>query len=190
MIVPLRNTVVFEAAPWFRVEAVEVPNSSAPYYRVAEAPGVICIVLSAQGDFVMVRQDRPVVGASTLEFPAGRIDKGETPDIAVRREVFEETGMRLAHVGLIGTSQPMPNRYDAHQSMFIGVCADEPAKPAIEGHMEIVPRERLKSILRTELNYFPVALGAIKMAEVVWPIDVFNDPIDAICRHLPSINHQ
>ena len=48
------------------------------------------MIAQHHGQWVMVRhRDR-----STWELPAGHIEKGESPDEAARRELFEETGAR------------------------------------------------------------------------------------------------
>lgn len=41
---------------------------------------------------ILVKQFRPAVGAYCIEFPAGIIDEGETPEQAAVRELKEETG--------------------------------------------------------------------------------------------------
>uniref|UniRef100_A0A3B3UBT5 ADP-sugar pyrophosphatase n=1 Tax=Poecilia latipinna TaxID=48699 RepID=A0A3B3UBT5_9TELE len=49
---------------------------------------------------VMVKQFRPPMGGSTLEFPAGLIDEGETAAVAALRELKEETGYKGEVVGV------------------------------------------------------------------------------------------
>eukprot|EP01112_Ceratiomyxa_fruticulosa_P021696 TRINITY_DN7727_c0_g1_i1.p1 TRINITY_DN7727_c0_g1~~TRINITY_DN7727_c0_g1_i1.p1 ORF type:complete len:224 (-),score=68.86 TRINITY_DN7727_c0_g1_i1:90-686(-) len=54
---------------------------------------IISIVKHEKGDkIVLVKQYRPALSKYTLEFPAGLLDKGESPEIAAKRELIEETG--------------------------------------------------------------------------------------------------
>ena len=43
-------------------------------------------------EIVLVKQFRPPAGKLMLEFPAGLIDPGETPEATAVRELYEETG--------------------------------------------------------------------------------------------------
>lgn len=43
-------------------------------------------------EVLLIRQFRPPVGKLVLEFPAGLIDPGETPEETAVRELYEETG--------------------------------------------------------------------------------------------------
>jgi 8-oxo-dGTP pyrophosphatase MutT (NUDIX family) len=53
-------------------------------------------------DTLLVQQFRPPVGQATFEFPAGLIDKDETPEQAALRELKEETG----YVGSTAAATP------------------------------------------------------------------------------------
>lgn len=44
------------------------------------------------GQYLLIKQFRPPLDAYILEFPAGLIDPGETPEEAAQRELKEETG--------------------------------------------------------------------------------------------------
>lgn len=45
-------------------------------------------------EIVLVRQFRPPMRKMSIEFPAGLVDDGETPENAAIRELYEETGFR------------------------------------------------------------------------------------------------
>jgi acetyl-CoA carboxylase carboxyl transferase subunit beta len=52
------------------------------------------VVLREDGAVLLVRRARPpAIGSWTL--PGGKVEDGETPEQAIVREVFEETGLRV-----------------------------------------------------------------------------------------------
>jgi ADP-ribose pyrophosphatase len=55
--------------------------------------GIVTIVpVTGEGDILLVRQYRPVLGSFVVEFPAGLNDRNESHQDAARRELVEETG--------------------------------------------------------------------------------------------------
>ena len=96
--------------PWcaFRVDDVELPDGTRIEYGVLESGGFAAIVpVTRGGDVVLVRQWRQPLGAFTLELPSGGVDAGEEPELAARRELFEETGFgakELEHLASVHTS--------------------------------------------------------------------------------------
>lgn len=72
--------------------------------KVADA--VVIIVTNESEDKILInREFRLAPGEWVYNFPAGLIDKGETPEIAAKRELMEETGLELYEIDdFIGTS--------------------------------------------------------------------------------------
>lgn len=57
---------------------------------------VVLIVTSADGEKLLLNKEyRMAVGGFAYNFPAGLIDAGETPEVAAKRELWEETGLDL-----------------------------------------------------------------------------------------------
>jgi 8-oxo-dGTP diphosphatase len=78
----------------------------------AEAPGRPQLAVSAaifrEGEVLLVRRaSRPGLGRYSL--PGGRVEFGETLTEAVIREVLEETGLRIAIIGLAGWREALPD---------------------------------------------------------------------------------
>ena len=61
-------------------------------------PGAVMVVpILDDGRLVMERQHRYALGRVLLEFPAGKLDPGETVQRCAQRELAEETGYRAVH---------------------------------------------------------------------------------------------
>ncbi|MDR4494373.1 MAG: NUDIX hydrolase [Nitrospirales bacterium] len=107
---------VFECS-WFRIQEESWTNLSAthgrPFYRIDSAPGVLVWALTQQEEIILVRQFRPALRKYTLEFPAGSMEKGETPDESAARELLEETGYQAGRIHVLGSGHIMMNRYSA-----------------------------------------------------------------------------
>jgi ADP-ribose pyrophosphatase len=84
----------------FRVDTVELPDGRRSTRDIAGHPGAVTIVaVDGGGRVALVRQWRVAADAALLELPAGGLDvhadgSKEEPDLAARRELEEETGLR------------------------------------------------------------------------------------------------
>ena len=74
-------------------DRVRLPDGGEAVREYVQHPdAAVVIPLLDERTVLMVRQYRYAAGKHTLEFPAGKIDEGETPEQAARRELLEETG--------------------------------------------------------------------------------------------------
>lgn len=63
------------------------------YREVIKHPGgVVVVALKDEDTILMVKQFRFPLQKELLELPAGRLEVGENPDDAIKRELLEETG--------------------------------------------------------------------------------------------------
>jgi len=77
--------------------------------EVVEHPGAVAIaVQDDEGRLLLVRQMREAAGEELWEIPAGKLEPGESPQEAARRELFEETGLRAKRLVPLGAIYPTP----------------------------------------------------------------------------------
>jgi ADP-ribose pyrophosphatase len=112
--------IVFEG----RVFSVEVGERSFPNGRkhrveiVRHAPSVVLIPAEDDGRLVIIRQYRAPLDRVIWEFPAGRVDAGETAEEAARRECEEEIGRVPLRVERIRGLYPAPGFCDEELIFF------------------------------------------------------------------------
>ncbi len=75
------------------VDQVELENGGTSFREVVEHPGGVSVaVLTGQNELIFVRQFRYPYKKVLLELPAGKLEPGEDPFEAMKREQREETG--------------------------------------------------------------------------------------------------
>ena len=135
----LSNEILF-ANPYLEVHRpiVTTPTRPVPFpWTVAHRKGAVVVVpQTADGRYLLVRQERVPIRATIWEFPAGQIDDHEEPD-AIRatglRELREESGYELASGGEIvslGHFFPSSGFTDEHSHLLLA----RPVVPSPLGH--------------------------------------------------------
>ena len=81
-----------------RRDKVRLPNGAESNREYVVHPGAAMVVpLLADGQVLLVRQYRYPLHRAFIEFPAGKIDPGESPRQTAERELIEETGYRAGN---------------------------------------------------------------------------------------------
>ncbi len=76
-----------------RRDRIRLPNGDTAHREYIVHPGAVMVVpLLDDGRLVVERQFRYPLGRVVLEFPAGKLDAGESPLHCAIRELMEETG--------------------------------------------------------------------------------------------------
>ncbi|MFS0822864.1 NUDIX hydrolase [Bacillus sp. 1P02SD] len=75
------------------IEEVELPNGHTSRRELIKHPGAVAILaITDDRKLVMVQQYRKALEKIIVEIPAGKLEKGEAPEVTAKRELEEETG--------------------------------------------------------------------------------------------------
>lgn len=126
-----------------------------PYYRgIREKvgtmpifnPSVAAIIRNGQGDILF---QRPQGSVDVWSLPAGSIELGETPAMAVVREVYEETGLKVQPTSIRAVLGGAPFRFtypDGNQVEYVVIVF---ACQLLSGELRCLDGES------EDLRYFP-----------------------------------
>ena len=87
--------------------------------EVVRHPGAAAIVAVHDGAVVLVRLTREAARKKLLETPAGKIDEGEAPLDAAKRELEEEVGLKGGRWRELGTYFSSPGFTDERMHLFV-----------------------------------------------------------------------
>ena len=89
------------------VDDIELPDGSKSFREVVEHSGGVCVAaITDEDELFFVRQYRYPYGRVLLELPAGKLEKGEDPLEAGKRELQEECGVTAEEIISMGTVYP------------------------------------------------------------------------------------
>ncbi len=97
-------------------------------------PDAVCAVaVTKVGEMVLVKQYRKSVERVMLEIPAGKIDPGEDPGQAVRRELAEEIGMVSGQVRHLMDFYSSPGFCNEKLSLYLATEVETGEQQCDEG---------------------------------------------------------
>jgi len=117
-----------------RHDTVRLPSGSTltPYHVIEVADWVNVIAINQAGCIILVEQYRHAVAHAMLEIPAGHVEPLETPEIAARRELREETGYGCGTWHALGVLHPAASRFTNQVHSFLALDVTRVAAPVQE----------------------------------------------------------
>jgi len=90
-------------------DMIRLTNGSITMREVVRHPGGVCVAaVDEEGRVAVVRQYRYPFSAHLIELPAGKLEPGEEPLPAARRELSEETGLEAENWLSLGALYTSP----------------------------------------------------------------------------------
>jgi ADP-ribose pyrophosphatase len=128
-------------------DTVELPDGSSTIREYIVHPGAVMVIPllydnAGELRLVLERQFRYPVGRVMVEFPAGKLDAGESPFSCAQRELQEETGFAAGEWARAGVMHPVI----AYSTEFIEIWF---ARQLVSGHQHLDQGEYLDVITAT-----------------------------------------
>ncbi len=158
----IHERAVLAEGRWMRLRRIRYtdPWGTARIWESAERcndRGAVIVVARLQpgNKLLLVRQYRPPVEAWTLEFPAGLVDNGESPEQTALRELREETGYCAERVRLLPPALSSPGlTNEAAQFALVDVDVGREGNAAPRQQLEGSEHIEVFRVRETELESF------------------------------------
>lgn len=155
-----------------RVDDAELPDGTTALREVVEHPGGVCVAaLTGKEELLFVEQFRYPYMETVLELPAGKLEYGEDPFEAGKRELLEETGAAAENYRDLGKLYPTPgycgeiiHMYLAENLTFSEQHLDE------DEFLEVrrIPLETaFQMVMRNEIRDSKTQVGILKTYQLI-----------------------
>lgn len=147
---------------WMTVfeDDIEFPNGTVGIYGyVKRADGAGALVINPQNEVLLIKQYRYPIQDWEWNIPGGGIDNDEDPSTAVKREVEEETGLKIKSIEKIRKYYPLSSCSTELYSLFLAKVGNE--------NLEMKQRLEDESIAEMKFISIDEALCMIDMGEIM-----------------------
>jgi len=120
------------------------------YHRIhMPHESVSVVITNDKGEYLLIRSKRYITHRMEWEAPAGRIEYGESPEEAARREVQEETGCTISKLKYLCTTHPANGMSDLTMHVYLAKVETEGTQDDRDevGGKRWVSAEKLKRML-------------------------------------------
>ena len=116
---------------------------------------VVMVLTDESGERILVnREYRMAMAQWIYNFPAGLIDPGENPEESARRELWEETGLRIVRIDDVLDNSYSAVGFSNERNICVFGAAEGEFRKSTSDAEEIVPgwytKEEIKWLLQTE----------------------------------------
>ncbi len=121
------------------VDKIRTKDGGESFREIVEHPGGVAVVALVNGKMVLVKQFRKAADKVLLEIPAGKIEKGESPEKTAVRELKEETGYTATRIKHLFTFYSSPGFSSEKIYLYLAenlISGD--AEPDENEHVEMV----------------------------------------------------
>lgn len=134
-------------------------------FNVVDMADCVQVVpVTGTGDILMVHQYRHGAAMPSLEFPAGRMEAGESPIDAAARELLEETGYVAESITLMQTVRPDPailtNRIHVLAASACVHARESEQDPGEAVHVRMVAPDDVDRLIRAGDIHHSVTIAA------------------------------
>ncbi|WP_428065885.1 NUDIX hydrolase [Candidatus Proelusimicrobium volucris] len=94
----IKSKKIYRGVTGFNVDTVRLVNGKTSFREYMLHPGASAVLAFIDGKVLFVEQYRYPVKKVTLELPAGKMKKGQSPLACARAELEEETGYKAGKI--------------------------------------------------------------------------------------------
>lgn len=121
-----------------QVVTVTLPDGTKATREIVRHPGAVAVLAIKDGRMLVVEQYRKPLERTQVEIPAGKLDAGERPEDAAKRELEEETGFRARSLIPLGAFSTSPGFADEIIYLYAAVDLEEGTmKPDEDEFLEV-----------------------------------------------------
>jgi ADP-ribose pyrophosphatase len=115
--------------------------------RIDHPQAAAIVPFVSDNEIIMVRQYRYALERETLEIPAGKIDRGESPEECIKRELVEETGFEAQSIEWLYTYAPAIGYSNELIYLYVGRDLKKLGKDIDENEISSIEIFTLKEVL-------------------------------------------
>jgi ADP-ribose pyrophosphatase len=161
-----------------REDRCEMPDGTIvdPYF-VVELPTSVCaLALTERNEAILLQQYRHPLKETIIEIPGGFVDKGESSDTGIARELLEETGYEFRDIYFVARVAANPGVLDNYTDLYLATGGKKVASQKLDHSEEIelklVPLDEVREMLMR--NEFKQAMHAACLFYAFNKLDSFK----------------